>query len=331
MTEIFSSKRLLDYFIVVEHQFEFSELNITIQTLQADKKTLNNGIPVALAKNIIYRIPNDDNKDFDHDFQKCLDFFPTDRIFFSKQQNSYFSLLFVNNYGSYYYYNVMKVYESYPLSSSMLNSLVENESNISQTHISNNNININVISPNNGNNTNKRESISNNKLMNLNNIVNNNINNTSKNPKNKDSKSNISSNYDKEKEYLSNITTSNALNRFKEIYVPKYLILITTNHLPVSSKFLLEEIYFNSIVNDARCYKIENIICYLMFRMYLPANYSTQMSFALGKKNYLFTDNPLKHEFSIKFLFALFSPENIVKLFLSTLMDSKIIIIHDSR
>lgn len=116
-----------------------------------------------------------------------------------------------------------------------------------------------------------------------------------------------------------------------EYYAPKYLCFFSQNYFCISFKNILEEIYRNSSINDKKCYKIENILNYVLYRIYLPKSISTQISFALGTRNFNFTNNDFKCEISIKLLFTVFTIRDLVLIFLSMMMESKILFLHDSR
>jgi hypothetical protein len=113
-----------------------------------------------------------------------------------------------------------------------------------------------------------------------------------------------------------------------QIYIPKYLSLISLNPYFISFKYLLEEIYTQSQINDNKCYKIENILGTLLYRLYLPKYESTQLQFALGDKMYMFTNNMRNSEFSLKLLFSYLNVERVVSLILAFIMNSIIVFFH---
>lgn len=116
-----------------------------------------------------------------------------------------------------------------------------------------------------------------------------------------------------------------------EAYVPKYLCFTSRNYFCISFKHLLEEIYINSTISiDNKCYKIEHILNYIIYRMYLPKSVYTQLSFPLGKKNYLFYNNEFKSELSIKLLFYIFTYNEIIYILISLITEAKIILIHEN-
>ncbi len=118
--------------------------------------------------------------------------------------------------------------------------------------------------------------------------------------------------------------SSNAL----EVYASKYIGLISVNPFFVSFKKLLEEIYFQSTVNEQKCFKYENILNILLYRIYLPKNPFTQVQFALNDKIYNFVNNKFHSEISLKLLFTFLSPEKVVLLLIALMMNSVVIFFH---
>ena len=113
-----------------------------------------------------------------------------------------------------------------------------------------------------------------------------------------------------------------------KIYVPKYLSVVSTNPFFISFKCILEEIYQQSILNDSKGFKIENIISTLIFRMYLPKYETTQLSWALNDKVYSFSQNFFKSEISFRLLFSYISLDKVVLIFVAFLMNSIIVFFH---
>jgi hypothetical protein len=113
-----------------------------------------------------------------------------------------------------------------------------------------------------------------------------------------------------------------------KLFSPKYLSFISMNPFFVSFKNLLEEIYIQSTINDTKCFKFENILSVLLYRIYLPKYETTQLSFALNDKLYNFSRTPFQSEISIKLLFCYLTIEKIVLLFVAFLMNSIIVFFH---
>lgn len=114
------------------------------------------------------------------------------------------------------------------------------------------------------------------------------------------------------------------------IYSPKYLCFVSLHPFFISFKFLLEEIYKQSTINNSRCFKVENILNTLLYRMYLPKYQTTQLSFALNDKVYTFSKTPFRSEISFRLLFTYISIENIVMLMIAFMMNSIIVFIHSN-
>lgn len=117
---------------------------------------------------------------------------------------------------------------------------------------------------------------------------------------------------------------SNELN----VYAAKYIGLLSMKPFFVSFKNLLEEIYIQSSLNERKCFKYENILSILLYRIYLPKNPFTQVQFALNDKVYNFINNNFYSEFSLKLLFTFLSPEKIVLLLVAFMMNSVVIFFH---
>jgi hypothetical protein len=82
------------------------------------------------------------------------------------------------------------------------------------------------------------------------------------------------------------------------------------------------------MVNNVKCFKVENILSILLFRMYLPKYQTTQLSFALNDKVYTFSKAAFRSEMSFRLLFSHISIENVVMLMIAYMMSSKIVFIH---
>ena len=90
---------------------------------------------------------------------------------------------------------------------------------------------------------------------------------------------------------------------FIQIIIFFIVVVMFLNFFFISFKNLLEEIFYQSTVNNEKCYKVENILNFLLFRMNLPTFETTQLSWTLNDKVYSFTKNVLKSEISYKLLF----------------------------
>jgi hypothetical protein len=113
------------------------------------------------------------------------------------------------------------------------------------------------------------------------------------------------------------------------IYVPKVLCFFSQNPFFVSFRYILDEIYTQSVVNDAKCFKVENMLSTLLYRMYLPKYETTQIQFALGDKMYRFSrDKCFNTEISLKLLFSYLTVERVVFLMIAFLMNSIIVFFH---
>lgn len=113
-----------------------------------------------------------------------------------------------------------------------------------------------------------------------------------------------------------------------QIFASKYIGLVSTNPFFVSYKNLLEEIYYQSTVNDQKCFKYENILSTILYRIYLPKNPFTQVQFALNDKIYNFVNNKFHSEISLRLLFTFLSPEKVVLLIIAFMMNSGVIFFH---
>jgi hypothetical protein len=113
-----------------------------------------------------------------------------------------------------------------------------------------------------------------------------------------------------------------------EVYASKYIGFVSINPFFVSFKKLLEEIHYQSTINDQKCFKYENILNILLYRIYLPKNPLTQVQFALNDKIYNFVNNKFHSEISLKLLFTFLSPEKVVLLIIAFMMNSVVIFFH---
>jgi len=112
-----------------------------------------------------------------------------------------------------------------------------------------------------------------------------------------------------------------------KLFYPRYLAFFTQKPFFISFKYLLQEIYEQSLKNDYAI-KIENILNTLLFRMYLPKYESTQLLFVLNNRVYTFVNKVLHSEFSLRFLFTILSVDKIVLIFISLLLNSNIVFFH---
>jgi hypothetical protein len=122
---------------------------------------------------------------------------------------------------------------------------------------------------------------------------------------------------------------NNANSQIKvSIFSPKYLTFISYNPYFISFNHILYEIYIQSTLNDTKCYKVENIISTLLYRMYLPKYETTQLSWTLNDKIYTFSRNRLENEISFKLLFSYISIDKVVLLYVAFLLNSIVIFFH---
>ena len=112
------------------------------------------------------------------------------------------------------------------------------------------------------------------------------------------------------------------------LYAPKYICFVSRNPFFVSFRALLEEIYINSTKNGVKCFKVENILNILLYRIYLPSYHNFQISFCLSDKAYSFYNNIYKSEISYKILFNYLSIDNVLLIYFALLMNSVVVILH---
>ena len=99
-----------------------------------------------------------------------------------------------------------------------------------------------------------------------------------------------------------------------EIYLSKYISFFSTKPFFISFKNLLTEIYNQSTINGTKCYKIENILNFLLNNILLPKYETTQLLFYINKKIYNFNNSKFSHEISFITLFFSISIRNIVMI-----------------
>jgi hypothetical protein len=115
-----------------------------------------------------------------------------------------------------------------------------------------------------------------------------------------------------------------------KIYTPKYLSFVSSSPFFISFKYILEEIYNQSAINETKGYRIEHILNILLYRMYLPKYETTHLSWALNDKVYTFSRNYFKSEISFRLLFSYISLDKVVLLFIAFMMNSIIVFFHSN-
>ena len=286
MSELFSNKRLIDYFLIIDVNITNINQNINNEILE---KISNFNTPKSLKKNntLIHNTNNTllsletSNQNFNQttylkseytrkitkiypkkqytdipeiNFESILLLMQEEKIYLHQHQNEYFTYVIKpTNSNALFYMFFLCIYT--PLNT--------------------------------------------NSLINGNNIGNNNTSNLS-------------------------INTFSSLNLFS----PKYLCFLSRNPFFFSFRSLLEDIYSNSIKNNTKCFKIENILNILLYRLYLPKSPSFQTNFCLGDKVFNFFNDINKSEISYKILFNYLSIDNILLTYFAMMMDSVIVISH---
>ena len=287
MSELFSNKRLIDYFLIIDVNITNINQNINNEIL---KKISNFNTPKSLKKNNTL-IHNTNNT--------LLSLETSNQIF---NQTTYLKSEYTRKITKIY---PKKQYTDIPEINFESILLLMQEEKI-YLHQHQNEYFTYVIKPTNSNalfymfflciytplNTNS--------LINGNNIGNNNTSNLS-------------------------INTFSSLNLFS----PKYLCFLSRNPFFFSFRSLLEDIYSNSIKNNTKCFKIENILNILLYRLYLPKSPSFQTNFCLGDKVFNFFNDINKSEISYKILFNYLSLDNILLTYFAMMMDSVIVILHN--
>ena len=287
MSELFSNKRLIDYFLIIDVNITNINQNINNEILE---KISNFNTPKSLKKNntLIHNTNNTllsletSNQNFNQttylkseytrkitkiypkkqytdipeiNFESILLLMQEEKIYLHQHQNEYFTYVIKpTNSNALFYMFFLCIYT--PLNT--------------------------------------------NSLINGNNIGNNNTSNLS-------------------------INTFSSLNLFS----PKYLCFLSRNPFFFSFRSLLEDIYSNSIKNNTKCFKIENILNILLYRLYLPKSPSFQTNFCLGDKVFNFFNDINKSEISYKILFNYLSLDNILLTYFAMMMDSVIVILHN--
>ena len=287
MSELFSNKRLIDYFLIIDVNITNINQNINNEILE---KISNFNTPKSLKKNNTL-IHNTNNT--------LLSLETSNQIF---NQTTYLKSEYTRKITKIY---PKKQYTDIPEINFESILLLMQEEKI-YLHQHQNEYFTYVIKPTNSNalfymfflciytplNTNS--------LINGNNIGNNNTSNLS-------------------------INTFSSLNLFS----PKYLCFLSRNPFFFSFRSLLEDIYSNSIKNNTKCFKIENILNILLYRLYLPKSPSFQTNFCLGDKVFNFFNDINKSEISYKILFNYLSLDNILLTYFAMMMDSVIVILHN--
>ena len=116
-----------------------------------------------------------------------------------------------------------------------------------------------------------------------------------------------------------------------QIYLSKYICFFSTQPFFHSFKNLLIEIYNQSTINGIKCYKVENIINFLLNNILLPKYETTQILFCLNENIYSFNRSRFSDEVTFKILFSSISIRNIVMIIISILMNSVIVIFHSNK
>ena len=256
ISELFSSTRLIDYFIIFETEVKSIELTSQVTDFiskypQIRLNPKNNFFPIQYDYHTIASLPEYNYKKEDSDFytlniNSILSFLPQEYIYLEKQNEQYFSLVFTSEHGTYYYGHFLRVWF-----------------NIDKNH---------------------------------------------------------------------SIYKQHAELAKKEIklYQSKYLCFISQNTFFISFKNLLHEIYTQSTITNGKCYKIEQILITLLYRIVLPKYETVQLLFCLGENVYTFSKAPFKNEISFRLLFSHLSIKNIVMIIISILMNSIVVIIHSN-
>ena len=111
------------------------------------------------------------------------------------------------------------------------------------------------------------------------------------------------------------------------VYIPKYICLISSQYFQKQFKNLLEEIYINSTKNNVKCFKVENILNIILFRLYLPKDNTIQLNFCL-EKSYNFTNNFISKDLNYEIIFKHISIVNFLIIYFGVLLNSIIVFIY---
>ena len=111
------------------------------------------------------------------------------------------------------------------------------------------------------------------------------------------------------------------------VYIPKYLCFISSQYFQKQFKNLLEEIYLNSIKNNSKCFKVENILNIILYRLYLPKYKTIQLNFCLDKL-YTFTNNFNSNDLNYESIFKHISIINFLLIYFGMLLNSVIIFLY---
>ncbi len=129
--------------------------------------------------------------------------------------------------------------------------------------------------------------------------------------------------------YFLKIYKQISLNDNKNFYYPNYICFYSSNFFPNNFHNILEEIYNNSIKNNVKCFKTENILNILINRIYLPKYNSIQLNFCL-EKSYNFINSDFSNELDFNLLFEYLSIEHIILLIVCIYLNSTIIFFHNN-
>ena len=129
--------------------------------------------------------------------------------------------------------------------------------------------------------------------------------------------------------YFLKIYKQISLNDNKNFYYPNYICFYSSNFFPNNFHNILEEIYNNSIKNNVKCFKTENILNILINRIYLPKYNSIQLNFCL-EQSYNFINSDFSNELDFNLLFEYLSIEHIILLIVCIYLNSTIIFFHNN-
>ncbi len=114
MSEIFSNKRLADYFVKFETEVTGYNINHNIQNLNnLDFKNLEESpLIIDYTFSNLYKLPKKDYKNtYELDLSCIIEMLPTEHVFIKKPPNKFFSLVFVNGNTSIFFINFIKKFK----------------------------------------------------------------------------------------------------------------------------------------------------------------------------------------------------------------------------
>ena len=129
--------------------------------------------------------------------------------------------------------------------------------------------------------------------------------------------------------YFLRIYKQIVLNDNKIFYYPNYICFYSSNFFPNNFHNILEEIYNNSIKNNGKFFKTENILNILINRIYLPKYNSIQLNFCL-EESYNFINSEFSNELDFNLLFEYLSIEHIILIIVCIYLNSTIIFFHNN-